>query len=54
MYSMQGSKLVVEPSVDQVVFFYIFSIIMNETKSFEALKLNNFWKLQCNITKIRV
>ena len=40
MYSVQRPKLVVEPSVDQVVFFYIFSIIVDRIKSFMALELN--------------
>ena len=51
---MQRPKLVVEPSVDQVEFFYKISLIVNKIKSFKALKLNIFLKFRFNITKIRV
>ena len=54
MYSMQRPKLVVEPSVDQVEFFYKFSIIMSKNNLFKGLKLNIFEKFQCNNTKARV
>ena len=37
MYSMQRPGLVVAPSIDQVVFFYKFSIIMNKIKVFETI-----------------
>ena len=54
MYSMQRPKLVVEPSVDQVEFFYKILIIINKIKLFKAQKLNIFLKFQFNITEIRV
>ena len=51
---MQRPKLVVEPIVDQVVFFYKISIITNKNKSFKGLKLNIFRKFQFHSTKARV
>ena len=54
MCSMQRPKLAQQTSVDQVEFFYKFSIIVSKNKLFEGLKLNISKKFQCSSAKAKV